>query len=171
MARPLARPRPLWYRGNILPQSIEFNDQAPRTILSTTYQLNGHELDEIIDEALTNHLFRWKGEDGIASYLGVVPSTLKQILLTWNRQKIRFAQVAADTPGNDKIIREIAGPAFGAKCWQRYRLFIEKGGCPQPVDPAFLFYKFKPRTHPSPLSNWSGGFRSLGFGEGGVRKG
>ena len=45
--------RPLWYSGGILPRSREFQDQTQQSQLQI-YELNGHELDEIIDEKLTN---------------------------------------------------------------------------------------------------------------------
>ncbi len=67
-------------------------------------------------------------------------------LLTWNGHKIRFAHIAADTPGNDKAISTIVLTAIRKKSWQLYRLSIDKGGNPQLVEPAILFSKIKSYT-------------------------
>jgi hypothetical protein len=166
--------RPLWYRGDILPRSREFHTQTTRTQLPK-YDLNGHELDEIINEKLTNPDFVWDGKDGLISFLGLgSPSPLKEMILTWNGHKIRFAHIAPDTPGNDSAIGAIAGRVMGARCWQRYRLFIEEGGCPLSVDPAILFRNVKPEKAfrmPAELSCWSRVFRRVEVGTGGVMQG
>ena len=67
---PLLVQSPLWYRGHNLPQSREIRVQALRTRLPQ-YVLNCHELDEIIDEKLTNPDFVWEGEDGLAFWASV----------------------------------------------------------------------------------------------------
>jgi hypothetical protein len=101
--------RPLWYSGGILPRSREFHDEQSRL---PTYELNGHELDEIIDEKLTNSAFVW---EKLSSFLGFCHvSSLKATLLTWNEHKIRFARIPSNTPGHDNAIRKIAGNDQGA---------------------------------------------------------
>jgi hypothetical protein len=136
---PIVGKRPLWYCGDILHRSREFHDQTPRTQLPK-YDLNGHELDEIIDEKLTNPEFVWDGEDGLISFLGLRSrSPLKEMMLTWNGHRIRFAHIAPDTPGNDSAIGALAGRVMGARCWHRYQLFIDSGGCPLPVEQPIYF--------------------------------
>ena len=160
--------RPLWYSGGILPQSREFHDQTQQSRLPI-YELNGHELDEIIDEKLTNSAFVW---EKLSSFLGFCHvSSLKQMLLTWNEHKIRFARIPSITPGHDNAIRKIAGNNQGARCWQRFRNFIDTGGCSLPVDPAILFRNLHPektfRMPPylSTVSDWSE-FRRVAVGTG-----
>ncbi len=165
MNPPFVKTRPHWYCGEILPRSQETGNCG---------ELSGHVLDEIIDEKLTNPDFVWTGKNGIASFLGLDMRAVKEKIWIWNTHKIRFAPIAPDTPDSDPAIRQIAGLGpQGKRCWQRYRHFIDSGGCPLPVDPALLFSHIHPEKElrlPSQLSNWSD-FRSVEVGAGGSRKG
>ena len=157
--------RPLWYSGGILPRSREFHDQNQQSRgRLPIYELNGHELDEIIDEKLTNSAFVL---EKLSSFLGFCHvSSLKQMLLTWNEHKIRFARIPSNTPEHDNAIRKIAGNVKVARC-------IDTGGCQcaLPVDPAILFRNLHPektfRMPPylSAVSDWSE-FRRVAVGTG-----
>jgi hypothetical protein len=160
---PSVKQRPPWYRGVKLRQSLESEKYG---------ELCGHELDKIIDELLTNPAFTWLGASGIVSFLGMAYPTLRDMMWTWNLHKLRFVQIAADTPEGDPEIRKIAGSS-AIRCWRRYRLFVDSGGCQLPVDPAILYrrlYPGKTRRLDSQLSNWSD-FRHVETGAGAVRKG
>ena len=75
--------RPPWYRGLKLRQWLESEKYG---------ELSGHELDEIIDESLTNPSFSWRGAAGLASFLGLDQKALRDMIWTWNGQKLRFVQ-------------------------------------------------------------------------------
>jgi hypothetical protein len=69
-----------WYRGLKLRQWLESEKYG---------ELSGHELDEIIDESLTNPSFSWRGAAGLASFLGLDQKALRDMIWTWNGHKIR----------------------------------------------------------------------------------
>ena len=73
--------RPPWYRGLKLRQWLESEKYG---------ELSGHELDEIIDESLTNPYFSWHGAAGLASFLGLDQKALRDMIWTWNGHKIRL---------------------------------------------------------------------------------
>ncbi len=75
--------RPAWYRGEKLIKSLDTESCG---------ELSGHELDEIIDEILTNPKFKWNGKDGLASFLGLHRDAMKEMIWTWNKHKILFAK-------------------------------------------------------------------------------
>ena len=75
--------RPAWHRGKKLFTSL-CNEICG--------ELSGHELDEIIDETLTNPKFKWNGKDGLASFLGLHRDAMKEMIWTWNKHKILFAK-------------------------------------------------------------------------------
>jgi hypothetical protein len=161
-----ARQRPAWYRGEQLTRSL---------YTKTCGELNGHALDEIIDEKLTNTKFAWTGEKGIASFLGLSTDTLKCMIQTWNEHKILFAAVNADAPDIERAIFKIIPGKHGIRCWQRYRHFVDSGGCRLPVDPAILFQHLHTRTKTilklSPnISSWNE-FRRINVGTVGVNAG
>ncbi len=104
--------------------------------------MNCHELDEIINEKLINPDFVLEGKAGLAFYLGQRNgASLKQMLVTWNKQKNRFATIPANSPGNNRAISAVTGNRRAKSCWQLFLQFIDNGGCPLPVDPAILFCK------------------------------
>lgn len=157
--------RPAWYRGEKLIKSLDTERCG---------ELSGQELDEIIDETLTNPVFKWNGKDGLASFLGLNCDAMKDMIWTWNKHKILFAKIAADTPYGNSAIINIAG-RHAKRCWQRYRHFVDSGGCQLPVDPAILYQNLHPRTKKtlrlSPeLSSWSE-FRRVNVGAVGVNAG
>ena len=162
---PSPKQRPAWYRGEKLIKLLDTESCG---------ELNGHELDEIIDETLTNPEFKWTGKDGIASFLGLNYDAMKDTIWTWNKHKILFAKIAADTPYRGSSIFKIAGRQ-AERCWKRYRCFVDNGGCRLPVDPAILYQNLHPRTKKtlrlSPeLSSWSD-FRCVNVGAVGVNAG
>ena len=157
--------RPPWYQRDLLPRS--------RAIETRNFgELSGHLLDEIIQEKLTNTAFEWSA---LASFLCLDRKTLKDMLCTWNRHKILFAKIPPNTPYTNQVIRRIAGQSLrlAERCWQRYRFFIDNGGCPLPFDPSILFRNLKPDTPfqmPAELSGWSNIGR-VEVGAGGVSAG
>jgi hypothetical protein len=161
---------PPWYHGYRLCRSLAL--EIPSS------ELSGHVLDEIIDEIFTNfESFKWEGPTGLASFLGVTKTCLKDRLWTWNTQKIQFANIEPDTPDKDLklAIHRIVGGKHAKRCWQRYRSFVDSEGCPLPVEPAILFERLYPNKTfndrlRSELSGWSD-FRRVEVGAGGVRKG
>ncbi len=135
-------------------------------------------LDEIIDEILTNpEIFKWEGPAGLAFCLGVNTRCLKDRLLAWNTQKLKFANLEPDTPDKDLklAIRRIMRGKHAERCWRLYRSgsFVNSERCPLPVAPAILFESLYPITtfndllH-SELSCWSD-VRRVEVGAGGVR--
>ena len=111
--------------------------------------ISGHELDEIIHEILTNPKFKWNGENGIASFLGLNVQPMKGTNWTWTKRKIQFANIAAETPYRDSAIFKIAGrhaerrwqydlcrrccrrrPCRRCSCWLRWlRCRLRRRGC------------------------------------------
>ena len=96
---PSPKQRPAWYRGEKLIKSLD----------TDLWGISGHELDEIIHEILTNPKFKWNGENGIASFLGLNVQPMKGTNWTWTKRKIQFANIAAETPYRDSAIFKIAG--------------------------------------------------------------
>ncbi len=129
--------RPPWYKGDKLPQS--------RAIETKSFgELSGHVLDEIIQEKLNNAAFRWKD---LCSFMGLACVTLKGILRTWIRHKILLANIPPETAATDRALQKILGRGNQPqRSWQRYRIFIDNGGCPVAVGHAMLFGNFKSRT-------------------------
>jgi hypothetical protein len=75
--------RPAWYRREKLIKSLDTERCG---------ELSGQELDEIIDETLTNPKFKWNRKDGLASFLGLHRVAMQEMIWTWNKHKILFAK-------------------------------------------------------------------------------
>ena len=129
---PSAVKRPPWYQGDQLPRSRAIETKS-------IGELSGRVLDEIIQQKLNNSAFKWKD---LVIFLGLSYPTLKGILQTWIRHKILLAKIPPETAATDRAIRDIIGGKQAHRCWQRYRIFIDNGGCPDTVDKADLAQLF-----------------------------
>ena len=74
---PSPKQRSAWYRGK---KSIKSLD-------TEIGELSGHELDEMIDEILTDPELKWTGKNGITSFLGFDMNAVKDTIWTWNKHK------------------------------------------------------------------------------------
>ncbi len=128
--------RPSWYQGDLLPRS--------RVMETKSFgELSGQVLDEIIQEKLNNPAFIWKE---ISNFLGLSYATLKGILLTWIRHKTLLAKIPPETAATDRALHILGHGSQAQRSWQRYRIFIDNGGCPAAVDESMLFGNFKSVT-------------------------
>lgn len=145
--------RPPWYQGDHLPRSRPIE-------IKRFGELSGQVLDEIIQEKVNNPAFLWTD---ISIFLGLNRATLKCILKTWIRHKKLLAKIPPETAATDQALRDILGQGSQvARNWQRYRFFIDNGGCPAAVDEAMLFGNFKFRTPYQIISQLSSGQELVG---------